>query len=89
MTGFYKLDTESNELLHGANFVHAPGFSLLASDIDEYINLEVLPMDGWYWFNSKDEAYSFFGLEVPAEDQLDHPRNNAQRRGSRPRNDFV
>jgi hypothetical protein len=47
---FYKRE---NEELHAApNFVHGPGFSLTAETKDEHI----YPVEGWYWFDTLDEA---------------------------------
>lgn len=66
MSGFYKVDEVSGELLRGPNFVHAPDFSLLAEDKDEYLALDIFPMDGWYWFDTEEEAREFLG--VPAAD---------------------
>lgn len=54
---FYK--KEENEILNGVDTVSAPSVMLIASAKDEF----TYPQDGWYWFDTEDEAYSFFGLE--------------------------
>ena len=58
--GFYKKQNE--ELLYGPNIVEGSGYVLLAQDKDSY----QYPIDGWYWFNSEEEARVFF--EMPIED---------------------
>lgn len=57
---FYKLD---GELLEGPNFVYGPTFTLLKEQKDTY----TYPVDGWYWFDTKEEAYAFFNIELPPE----------------------
>ena len=47
---FYK--REGEELLVAPNFVYAPGYTLKAEDKDTY----TYPQDGWYWFNTLDDA---------------------------------
>jgi hypothetical protein len=61
--GFYKND--GGEVLHGPNFVWGPygSYHLVKEDKDTY----TYPIDGWYWFDSMEEAYTFFGLEIPEE----------------------
>ena len=53
---FYKLD--DGLLLEGPNAVYAPTFTLLKEDKDTY----TYPIDGWYWFNSEEEARQYFNL---------------------------
>jgi hypothetical protein len=48
--GFYKRDNET--LLQAPNFVHAPNYSLTAENHAEH----TYPVDGWYWFDTLDEA---------------------------------
>jgi hypothetical protein len=55
-SGFYKL--ENNDLLHAPNFVCAPGFELWREQRETYS----YPVDGWSWFDSEEEARTFFGL---------------------------
>ena len=55
--GFYKF--EDGNLLFAPNFVDAPEFTLDAINKNE-LNL---PLDGWYWFESKQEAKDYFNIE--------------------------
>ena len=50
--GFYKRDPDSGELLFASTAVYGPGFTLLAEQHAEYS----YPVDGWVWFESRDEA---------------------------------
>jgi hypothetical protein len=52
-SGFYKKDNE--ELLYAPNIVEGNGFVLVAQDKDQY----EYPVDGWYWFDSEEEALQF------------------------------
>lgn len=45
--GFY-----TSDLRYAPNAVYGPGFSLLKEDKDTY----VYPVQGWTWFNNRDEA---------------------------------
>ena len=63
---FYKKDTEgleNPELLYGNN-VHHKDYILLTQDKDSY----ELPIDGWYWFDTIEEACQFFNYEIPGEE---------------------
>jgi len=53
--GFYKLD---GDLLYGPNFVLHAEYSLYKETHDQY----TYPIDGWYWFDSEEEAQTFFDL---------------------------
>jgi len=55
-SGFYKL--EENNLLFGPNFVLNENYSLRRESYDT----NTYPIDGWYWFDSEDEARIFFEL---------------------------
>jgi hypothetical protein len=55
--GFYKLD---GDLLYGPNFVYGPTFELLAGNKDTY----TYPVEGWYWFDTLEEACNHFGLDI-------------------------
>ena len=55
---FYKND--NGNLLIGENFVYSPNFSMTKETKDEFD----YPIEGWYWFDTEDEAYIFFGLEI-------------------------
>lgn len=50
---FYKKDNET--LLTGENFVHTPTASLTKDTKDDF----EYPQDGWYWFDTLDEAMSY------------------------------
>ena len=52
--GFFKKDIDS--ILVGENFVFSPSVTLKAEDKDDY----TYPQDGWYWFDTFDEALQFF-----------------------------
>lgn len=54
---FYKEDNGS--LLVGENFVYSPVVTLKVEDRDKF----TYPQDGWYWFDTEDEAYYFFELK--------------------------
>ena len=60
MSGFYKLDGEM--VLHGPNFVLNATYELRKETKDEH----QYPVDGWYWFDTDEEAYAFFDVELPA-----------------------
>lgn len=52
--GFYKKDIDT--ILTGENFVFSPIVTLTKETKDDY----TYPQDGWYWFDTFDEALSFF-----------------------------
>ena len=62
-SGFYKLD---GELLFGPNFVLNANYELYRKDHDTY----TYPVDGWYWFDTLEEAQVFFGIEPTVLDQI-------------------
>jgi hypothetical protein len=52
---FYKIDDDG--IFHEApNFVRAPDYDLFALQHDQY----EYPVHGWYWFDTIEEAYTFF-----------------------------
>ena len=53
---FYKLDNDS--LLCG-EVINSPIVTLTKETKDEF----TYPQDGWYWFETEDEAKSFFGVK--------------------------
>ena len=55
-SGFYKLQDESF-LLFGPNFVLNKDYELRRESRDRSY-----PVDGWYWFDSDEQAREFFGL---------------------------
>ena len=50
---------ESEDLINVGELISTPSVTLTKETKDEY----TYPQDGWYWFDTEDEAYSFFGLE--------------------------
>jgi hypothetical protein len=54
-SGFYK--NEYGVLLHGSEDVFGPTFTLLRDQHESY----EYPVDGWYWFDTEEEARSFLG----------------------------
>jgi hypothetical protein len=59
-SGFYKIDP-ANQIICGPNYVLGPyeSYTLLREEKDSYS----YPVDGWYWFDSEQEAYEFFNIE--------------------------
>ena len=58
-SGFYKLDGEV--LLYGPNFVLNANYELRKETHTDH----TYPVDGWYWFDSEQEAKDFFGIIDP------------------------
>lgn len=58
-SGFYKY--EDQNLLHGPNFVYNEEYTLLREEAD---TIE-FPIDGWYWFDTMEDAYEFFNIPLP------------------------
>lgn len=50
--GFYKLEDGATELLHAPAIVAGPTYTLIADTHAQY----EYPVDGWYWFESREEA---------------------------------
>jgi hypothetical protein len=55
---FYKLDTE---LFEAPNFVLNKDYELRVANKDEYS----YPVEGWYWFDTIQDARAFFNLPEP------------------------
>lgn len=65
-SGFYKLDTDAEEhsFFYAPNFVYGPnGFQLLRENKDQY----TYPVDGWYWFDTEQQARQFWNIPLPEE----------------------
>jgi hypothetical protein len=65
-SGFYKIiDNETSQMAMGPNFVLGPqdSFELRREQKDIYI----YPTDGWYWFDSHEEACIYFNIPYPPE----------------------
>lgn len=58
-SGFYKID--NNEILMGPNFVEGISENIYR----EYKDTYAYPIDGWYWFDTIQEAYTFWNLQIP------------------------
>lgn len=59
-SGFYKLDSE---LLFGPNFVLNANYELRRETKDQH----TYPTDGWYWFDTVEDARTFFNIPEPTE----------------------
>ena len=62
-SGFYKLD---GDLLFGPNFVLNANYELRRGTQEQH----TYPVDGWYWFDSEEEARSFFGVVSPPAQEI-------------------
>ncbi len=62
--GFYKND--DGILLYGPNFVLNKDYELRKETKDEH----TYPVDGWYWFDTEEEARAYF--ELPIEVGIPH-----------------
>ena len=78
--GFYKVDP-SGIVIYGPNYVFGPydQYKLLREEKDAY----TYPIDGWYWFDTEQEAYEFFqiewypeGLSKPLLNETNNIQNN-------------
>lgn len=52
--GFYK--KQEDTILYAPNIVEGNGYVLAVQDKDQY----EYPVDGWFWFESEEEANNFF-----------------------------
>lgn len=57
--GFYKY--EEPFLLHGPNYVLDSNYKLYKETKDDH----TYPIDGWYWFDTIEEARTFFDIPEP------------------------
>lgn len=66
-SGFYKYSEEEHIVMCGPNYVYGPydTFRLFREEKDTY----TYPVEGWYWFDSDEEAYAFFGVEWTPDTQ--------------------
>jgi hypothetical protein len=58
-SGFYKY--QDGQLFFGPNFVESKAYSLRRENRESL----ALPIDGWHWFDSREEALAYFGIEDP------------------------
>jgi len=67
MAAFYRVENE--ELQEAPNFVYGPTYTLSKDEKDTY----TYPTEGgWYWFNSEEEARTFFGLPEPEPEPTEY-----------------
>jgi hypothetical protein len=64
-SGFYKLDTP---LLYAPTEVHNLHYRLSRVDHHTYS----YPVDGWYWFDSKENAHEFFNIPSETDNFIDN-----------------
>ena len=64
MAAFYKLTEDA--LLVAPNFVENMNYLLTKENKDSY----TYPVDGWYWFESEQEARVFFDLPFPLVSEM-------------------
>ena len=60
----------NDELFCGPNFVYGAydAFRLFREERNTY----TYPVDGWYWFDSEEEARIFFNIPLPEPDPNDY-----------------
>ena len=63
-SGFYKY--ESGFLLFGSSYVLNANYELRRETRDDHS----YPVDGWYWFDTEEEARLFFDLPLELVDDL-------------------
>jgi hypothetical protein len=61
-SGFYKTYRD-NKLKFAPNAVRAPTYDLFREDKETY----TYPVDGWYWFDTIEDAKTFFGIVEEAD----------------------
>jgi len=59
--GFYKSNEEKTALFYAPNAVHSRDYSLIASDKASY----QYPVEGWTWYESKEDALAAEGVTEP------------------------
>lgn len=77
--GFYKADGQY--LTYAPNFVFNENYTLIKEDKDELLHLDVFPIDGWYWFDTKEQAVETLEVDFPPEPEkkrLTPERKNVQ-----------
>ena len=63
--GFYKLSGET--LFYGPTAIHNAAYELHAETHEEHD----YPIDGWTWFDSREEACAAYGYVEPVEEDRD------------------
>lgn len=65
---FFKYQEDIDTVLEGSGWVLNKDYFLEKSKKDTY----TYPIDGWYWFDTMEEAREFFGLPpLPKEESSD------------------
>lgn len=62
--GFYK--STGVEILYAPNYIQSPNYYITVNDKDS----QSFPIDGWYYFDTKQEAESFFQLLPPVPSEI-------------------
>lgn len=62
-SGFYLV--ENNNLLYAQNFIKNSSFEINRNEKDSY----TYPINGWYWFDSEEDARIFFNLPIINTDE--------------------
>lgn len=57
-SGFYKKEEEINNMVYAHTFVENADYDLQRELKDTY----EYPINGWYWFNTREDARIFFNL---------------------------
>lgn len=67
--GFYRVDNDGN-FQHAPNFVYAPDYTLNKDEKDTY----TYPTPGgWHWFDTEEEARTFFNVPAPEPEFPENP----------------
>jgi hypothetical protein len=59
--GFYR--NENGVLSYAPNFVFSDNYTLRKEEKNDLLWLDVFPIDGWYWFDSKEDAVAALGVD--------------------------
>jgi hypothetical protein len=68
-SGFYKAQGE--DLLYAPIFVQSATSTLLRSGRENYL----YPVDGWRWFDSKEDAYQYHQIAIPSNSEVEISAN--------------
>ena len=69
-SGFYKKISNEN-CMYAPNFVSMPDTEILIELKDTYS----YPVNDWYYFDTEEEAYNYFGIVKTIDDSEDMPIN--------------
>ena len=65
--GFYKINIDEGGFFHAPNFVYNASFGKITKDLKDKETLE--PIDGWKWFETETNAYTYFNVSIPEQDK--------------------